>query len=463
MKPINSGSKDLIKDLNFLTAIGIIYYLIFLQIFGGNFLVYLNVAFSLFLAFYLKNYFHNTIFFVPIIYLLFFDNPNSFINFGGILIRPWYLFLLILFYLVIKNLINKKEQIFIYLKNNLKIFFTITLFFILNLIVMKDQNLFGFFHQFKTLIFSFGLIVLLVYLGRFENINNIVLFTLYLVIFIFIWSIIQKIFYELFYNFKINISGINFQHDWGTREVPAFFSERTWIGQFLFFGSLLSYYLFKNHNKNIYLFFIFFFCIGVFLSLSRSGIFPLILIGIYFLIKYTMFSRSQKNNYVIIYIILFFLLTIIFLNFTNIISLDSIISKIENPIGHRKLIFINFWSKLDQLSYIQILFGQGFNWNNEVTFWGSGMGSKSVNIIIRFFNIYGIFGLLIFLSLNFAYIKKIISLKNMNNFIEISIILYIFYMSLALFVPVHLYPPTHIFIIFSIIFLYAEENGKHKK
>lgn len=394
-----------------------------------------------------------------ILFLVIFD--NDIINFTDLKLRYWYF--IILLFLIIILLKNLKKKFPTNIKFSRSIVSLIFLYFIcFSFLFLLIDDLNGKLYNIKYWIFTIGLIYVLLFLAKESKIdtNELLYFWLFVLMFSNLWGVLQ------FFGNNLGFAGDRLQHDWYNISPSAFFSERTWYGQYAAVGIIISFYFYLKTKKSSYIFFIFLFLIGVTLSFSRSALIPLL--GLFLSLIVILFKIRIKLQYMI-NIFLYFLIFIIILKIFNldyIINVFSIFEKFnKNDPGiiYRYEAIELFLNNVIENPIMYIL-GNGFSWDeSQVSSIGTAIGAKSANIFFMIFHIFGILGLFfsVFLALRYL-IYYFVLIKSRNEILlNIGLSLYLTFLGLSFTVPAHQYPPTLVILFFSIfIFKKFKEQSK---
>ncbi len=371
------------------------------------------------------------------IYLLTFDSEVFY--FTDLNIRVWYGYLILIYFISFIEFIKKR-------KKNINKKFIVEyilglLFFIWSLYFLIIEDFISKINNIKYWIFYIGLIFVLndFFKKNIKYYRDIIDFIISITVFITFWGILQ---------FFTNLMLIpNFQLDYFNIRPSAFFSETTWFSEFIFFGFLLILLKIiteKNTNKLLYL--IPFYVLGFLLSITRNTYVSLVL---YLLLTFSSSILIEKkiiitignSKFIKFFFLIFFIAFFVYLPELNEI-LSYFILKLSGEDSSAQGRIEAFYLSIENIINGDVL-GNGFYWDkSQSTESGSALGSKSFNIFLMIGSIFGIFGGLLFiLFILFILLKKVYYYYLYKSiFIKYSFIIFLIFIQMAMFAPIHQYP-----------------------
>ena len=346
--------------------------------------------------------------FFSILYLVVFDNDE--LNLTELKLRPWYL--LIMFSLIpacFKFSIKFNKMYF--KKENVITLILMSYFFIesISFFIIEDSS--SRMYIFKYWFFTVGLLIVLFFLFNYSNLNIVDALEIwyFTVLFATTWGLIQ---------FIGNILGFahdKLQHDWFNVSPSAFFSERTWYGQYSSLCLVLSFFFYSQSRNLIYILLSIISLFCTVLSFSRSALIPLICAAIVFLFI-NFYVHGIKQNFlkhltftIIISLGIALVLALatdldFFLPFLEKFDMDD--TNIQGRFEALDIFYLNFIN--DPYSYI---FGNGFKWDDsQVSSIGTAVGAKSANLFLMVFYVFGVFGFIISIYIFIKYLLSYIQL-----------------------------------------------------
>jgi hypothetical protein len=225
--------------------------------------------------------------FFGIIFLVLFD--NDVLNLTELKLRSWYLIILITLSVRFFNFslkIRKRK-----LSDSYE-FLILVYFFVMSSGFFLIEDIQSKLYIAKYWLFSVGLIYSLFCLFDYSliSIEQSLMVWQFSVLFSTLWGLLQ-------YAGNIaGFSGQNLQHDWFNISPSAFFSERTWYGQYCAVGFILSVYYYARSKDFMQLLMILLTLSGVVVSFSRSALIPIISAAVGYLISIVLSKRINKRK-----------------------------------------------------------------------------------------------------------------------------------------------------------------------
>ena len=391
----------------------------------------------------------NSFILILILFLILFD--NKIFTYTSFNVRVWYFLVgLCLLYMTVKKLDNN-------LKFNPAVFFVTTFFLLYSIVFFFLEGTEEKLIIIRNWMFNIGLIFVIFHLYKNSAITSrqfIVIFNL-IIVFVAAWGLLQ---------FLSNINSFNsekFQHDWFNISPSAFFSERTWYGQYSAFGVITSIYLYHKAKSVLYLFFAFICLVGALLSFSRSAWIPIF--AAIFCFQYFLLLGMKVNIKNFIKLLFLISIFIFFAEYWKIggIQLSEIFTKFSRT--HEgiegRLEAVDIFIHMFKSSGVGMYFGQGFYWDpTHASSIYTAVGAKSASLYFFILHVFGYIGSLVFLTgLVIAIYKfhKIFSSTRSSDS-KLFFVYLVSFLALALFVPVHFYHPGLIFLAISFFGLISK-------
>lgn len=373
-----------------------------------------------------------------IVFLLIFDSETF--TYTGLKFRIWYLILLFGWFMVLaRKAYAKKTPTFLRSWTSVFLFLFYALLSIFWLIIDPID---GKLSNIKYFLFTIGLIIYLG--GTLATLDNNALkrflsFLLGVASFVCFWGFIQFAMLQTPFAGKFMLHYFNIRPE-------AFFSETTWYGIYCLWGIIiLSAGLDFGYFYAKYRFMYFFFFLGAILSLSRNVIIGIIL---FFLLKW-FFSflrmywvRDRVSLKINLLIVLGLVAGILFVWYKiegyQSIILDKMLLKDASG-AVRFEAFRRSFQEIQQVWFT----GAGYEWKqDQVTFTGTYLGSKSFNLFLMVAYIYGALGLLIFLgALTIFFVKYGYGTIAKTKFTyEYAFIILLIFIVMSMFAPLHQFP-----------------------
>lgn len=371
------------------------------------------------------------------IYLLTFDSEVFY--FTDFNIRVWYGYLILIYLISFIEFIKTK-------KNGINKKFIVEylvgfLFFLWSIYFLIIEDFTSKINNIKYWVFYIGLILVLNKFFR-KNLNNykdIIEYLISITIFITFWGILQ---------FCTNLFFLpNFQFDYFNIRPSAFFSETTWYSEFIFFGFLLILLkILTEPNMLKLLYLIPFYLLGFLFSVTRNTylaifLYLLLTFSITFLLDKKILLRIIASRFIVGFILFLFIGILIYLPELNDI-LSFFVLKFSGEDGSAQGRIEAYYLSIDSIAKGDLM-GSGYYWDkSQSTESGSALGSKSFNIFLMIGNIFGIVGGILFIIfISFIFVKKIYYyIKTKSIFIKYSLIIFLIFVQMAMFAPIHQYP-----------------------
>lgn len=450
------------KPITF-TILNLISYILLLGIFGFSASFYLSIIISLFIIFYNFKFvgFSGSLV-LSIIYLLCFDSPLFYFTEANI--RVWYIYLIILYgYLIIK-IVNGEEGSFKFHRDNLIQYFGAIILIILSIFYLLTDDFISVIYNIKYWVFYVGLFLIInnffkKHIDKFDQISD---FFISLTIFICVFGLFQ---------FGTNLLLIpNFQLDYFNIRPSGFFSETTWYSEFIFFGLIFIFLKIIRNKKDFnFIYFIPLFLLGITISLTRNTFVSLFIyfsLTIFFTIfvEKHFFTRIFSSWFVkLLSICMIGLLFILLPKLGD--TMDFIALKFSGNDGSAQGRIEAYNLSWDMITKKPIL-GNGFYWDvSQTTYTGSSLGAKSFNLFLMIMHIFGFFGFTIFFVFIIGgFLYKIMRdyLNKKSIYIRYSLIVFLCFLQMAMFAPIHQYPFGMLIISLSSL-LYLKGARFNKK
>jgi len=294
----------------------------------------------------------------------------------------------------------------------------------------------------KFIFFNIGLVAVLTYLPYKSNFPVLIRRYLQFGLFVGSFALIQFINNKYFTLFKQE----RLQHDWFNVFPSGFFSERTWLSQYMALACLVTFYAYMKQRKSLYLAIGIFFIFIDMLCVSRSGIIPLLCI-----VLWVLFPLTQSVSRLKMLFHLFSIVAVILISsfvFETYFSNEATILYEKFNVEHEGIRGrIQAWdltlARMQDQNY-NFYLGNGFEWNayEDSSSIGTAIGAKSANVFLMYLHIYGVLGLFFICTFALYIIQKYYHACKSNRSPELILGFQLFFsfIGLSFFVPFHQYP-----------------------
>jgi hypothetical protein len=441
-------------------VLNLITYFIALSLGGFELAFIISIFWSIFIILYnYKEFGLKDSLVLAIIYSLVFDSKTFYIS--ELNLRVWYFYLIVV---IVLTLIEKLQSFNFSLKRlSLVEYLFGFIFFCWSLFFLIIENFESKINNVKYWLFYVCLLLVLndFFFKHINKFWNILDFLISITVFITVWGVFQ---------FTTNIFLIpNFQLDYYNIRPSGFFSETTWYSEFIFFGLILIFLrIFCSINKNKLLYLVPFFILGMILSVTRNTYLAILLFlifsfGLSLIVEKKIYTRILKSKITLFF--LFFILFFLVLYFPRLRDIStSLFEKFsfEDNSALGRVEAIEASIKLIKQGNI---YGNGFNWDkSQVTSSGSAIGSKSFSLILMISSIFGFFGGVIFavFVLYFSLKQLIYYIKYKLIYFKYSFIIFVIFIQMSMFAPLHQYPIGILIIAISVL-LFNKGNSNNGK